>query len=781
MTGVENQFDSDGDGDSGGGSRGSGSVNDAYSRSSRSRSRKSGNKKSYQPTIKLLGRVRKRKKKKIMPNTNCINSNSNNIDGNDKDNGNYSNRSSRSVRFASDLSSMGCSNKNKDKYSNSAKKGGSDSYSNYNCLNDDVSSLHFDEYGYDARSTTSSRYDDDDDDDDNDEDDDDSVSQFFMAPSKRELSTELFKLMEPNASTSDSLNSLSKLRMWGLVADTDQITIKYLLEYQAVPTLLYFVRDVIEKRRILSMKIKKQQQQQGGTIYAITNFSNNDHHKSEQRLTQTFVDEANNNELSLHQAMQVIYHCTCFGSSENGNSNSNWKNKHKNTNVSVVPNDANTTMTTTTATIAGVVADNDSDSFANGDGVTATKTLSSSPKNVVTQLVETDGIQLLVTVLQEQLQTLAGPHVGSKNAFLCLLKGSESPPKATKDQFIGTANGVMINTTTVGQYSHSVSKSIWLILMNVGTCHKAIKLLKTKQHSHQLRGFIMGIVISLNYRFYVSRLSSNSSGSDAELYHIMSTATTTTEGRSDGNDGGESSWMEDLFVTLCRLVGSKHADCVDNTNGRGKENKGNTTTTTNSRKDKKHINSSNNSSIVIKFDDHDDIRSMLIEKFIVKKCLKLLLDERNCVMGNDSFVTTLAMSFFYACVRFSERYIKISNHNSQNSNNNIRSQHRSAHRIVSKSLDYDRLIGFIMTSMKSFPAHQLIQGTGCLILESIPKPYKLLWMNNNNTTTATAPATAKTSSNNNDHLFIPHRKSIGSLCIKEVIEPCSWYCVIPDN
>jgi hypothetical protein len=102
---------------------------------------------------------------------------------------------------------------------------------------DDISSLHYDEYGYDTSKQNKHNK--------NDDDDDDSISEFFKVPTKQELSDELFTLVEPNTSTSDALKCLCKLRMWGLVADTDPTTTKYLVEFQAVPTLLYFVRGVI--------------------------------------------------------------------------------------------------------------------------------------------------------------------------------------------------------------------------------------------------------------------------------------------------------------------------------------------------------------------------------------------------------------------------------------------------------------------------------------------------------------------------------------------------------
>ena len=721
------------------------------------------------------GRNHHRNKKKIAPTSmtttttttnynNNSNSNSNNSSNKSSSSynnniikGNCSNRSSRSVRFSSDGSSIGVSGN-----SSINSNGWSNNYGNKDYYNDDVSSLHFDEYGYDAKSRYGDDNDNDNDNDIDNDDDDDSVSQFFNAPTRRELSTALFKLVEPNGSTSDALRSLSKLRMWGLVADTDEVTTKLLLEYQAVPTLLYFVRDIIDKRRILSMKVKNN---------SASNNSNNNNNKQIQM--QLYIDEANNNELCLHQAMQVIYHCTCFGDGDSGKNKNH--NKNNKATISVVANANNCANTTTSpATITNATG-------INGGGNGGSSSLSAK-HNGITQLVETDGIELLVTILEEQLRILAQAN-GSKNAFSSLLKGSKSPPKATKEQFDTSINNI---NSTIGQYSHSVSKSVWLILMNVGTCDNAIKLLKTtsqKKYSHQLKRFVMGIVIGLNYRFYVSGLGDGGGGGAVNQHHIMP-ITQNSSRDTDGNHGGDaSSWMEDLFITLCRLVGSKHADSVDN-NERN-EKKGNI-----KKETTKQINNNNN---IIQSDDHDEIRSLLTEKWIVKKCLKLLLDEKNNVLGKDSFITTLAMSFFYACIQFSVRYKKLNNPknciiakkkheggyngNSDDDNNNI---NINAEKTVSRSLDYDRLIHFTLKSMKSFPSHQLVQATGCLILESIPKPYKLLWMNTNRGRTMMVSTTAKSSistDSNSSLSFTPHQKTIASAFVKEVLEPCSWYCV----
>ena len=472
--------------------------------------------------------------------------------------------------------------------------------------------------------------------------------------------------------------------------------------------------------------------------------------------------------------------------------------------------------------------------------------VSKKKKNgIVTQLVTTDGmIELLVHVLEEQLYILAQPYVSSSKQqnFASLLQGSKSPKKeASRDQLL-FYNTIATTTTpnnihnyynhntnpTKRQYSQSVSESIWLILMNIGTCGEAINLLKTKHHQqsshHQssLRKLVMGIIMSLNFRFYVSGLYSNNTtttngnGNGGSNYHrtllprhIMSDKIYDDNIDDEDDDEEVGSWMEDLFVTLCRLVGSKHANNDNNNNNnntnRGREGKENNGSNDN---DNRGANNSqgttkgwmnNNNAIRCSANDHDDIRSLLIEKFVVKKCLQLLVDERNTVTSNDPFVTTLAMSFFYACVQFTDRYKKLHNsgsswdrHRRNNNNGANRYDHHYTNidKTISRSLDYDRLIHFTMTSMQSFPSHQLIQGTGCLILESIPKPYKLLWMNKNGNKSNNRDA-----ANNYIHrrkrngdidstihqvTFVPHRKSVASSCIQEVVEPCSWYCAVPE-
>ena len=142
------------------------------------------------------------------------------------------------------------------------------------------------------------------------------------------------------------------------------------------------------------------------------------------------------------------------------------------------------------------------------------------------------------------------------------------------------------------------------------------------------------------------------------------------------NDENETSWMEDLFVTLCRLSGSKDAE--DDVNNK----------------------------------EHDEIRFTLLDECVVEKCLRVLVDEpHNGVFGKNEFVTTLALSFFYACVRFGQtRYIVPKDTNETN--------------FVPFSLGYYRLSYFVRKSLQSFPDHYLIKGTGNLILERIPLQYK---------------------------------------------------------
>mgnify|MGYP003335262520 CR=1 FL=1 len=103
---------------------------------------------------------------------------------------NDSNRSNRSVRFSAAM--------NHSDYGDGSSAAALYK-ENISSCNDDVSSLHFDEYGYDISNERAIG---------DGDDDSDIVSEFFKAPTRRELSAELFKLVEPNGSVFDSLQSL---------------------------------------------------------------------------------------------------------------------------------------------------------------------------------------------------------------------------------------------------------------------------------------------------------------------------------------------------------------------------------------------------------------------------------------------------------------------------------------------------------------------------------------------------------------------------------------------
>ncbi len=548
---------------------------------------------------------------------------------------------------------------------------------------DDISSLHFDEYGYDKKSKEDASDGDSitEEENDDDDDDDDSISEFFKAPTKQELSAELFQLVEAGTSSSDALTILGNLRKWGIVADTDPTTMTHLVEFQAVPTLLYFVRSAISKRRALKQEFVE-------NIKASKNRHNNNSNSNEKSIEfrqhrESYLKASNINELGLQQAMQVIHHYTCFSDSESDNKKKSLK--------SLV-----------------------------------------LKKAILAQLVEIDGIDLLVNILEEQLIDLTKRKAASA---------------ASSNE----------------QYAQAISKSIWLVLMNVGACDHAIQLLKEHRGQIQLtdskaKRLVSGIVMGLNYRFHVSK------SQDQALLHIMpqwalssgldcyNQAQDLLECELKNNNSASSSWMEDLFVALCRLVGSKDAEDLE---------------------------PSKATHATIQPNEHDEIRTMLIDQFVVKKCLQALMDEPNTVLGQDPFVTTLAMSFFYACLRFSEYRYKILKQQDK-----LRRQKLQCHRgakafnlqeteaMLAVSLHYERLAQFTMQSIQSFPSHHLIQGTGCLLLEAIPR-YEPGF---SATIASDCIVAARYCTGESDPYDSGLTSSLmATTCGTEIAEPCKWY------
>jgi len=386
----------------------------------------------------------------------------------------------------------------------------------------------------------------------------------------------------------DALHCLSKLRQWGIVADNNTTTTKYLVEFQAVPSIVSFIKAVVEQRRALKISYleKLEEAQRYAREEEKDSSAGFQTFKQHQR---DFVDASNNHELCLHQALLVLHYYATVG-----NDVSSKTSRHK------------------------------------------TKVLKAKvlKKALLAQLVETDGIQLLVGILEKEL------YYGFSTT-------TPSSPMMTDHH-----------------YGHSIGSSIWKILMAVGSCEHAVQLLKTQNHRrHGAKTLVRGIVLGLDHRVAAAATAKEHKDSTTTLRPIM-------------NDENETSWMEDLFVALCRLSGSKDAE--DDVNNK----------------------------------EHDEIRFTLLDECVVEKCLRVLVDEpHNGVFGKNEFVTTLALSFFYACVRFGQtRYIVPKETNETN--------------FVPFSLGYYRLSYFVRKSLQSFPDHYLIKGTGNLILERIPLQYQ---------------------------------------------------------
>ena len=516
---------------------------------------------------------------------------------------------------------------------------------------DDISSLHCDEYGYDRRPK-----DEDSSDGESTTEDDESVEGFFQAPTKEELSNELFRLVDAGTKPSDALNSLQKLRQWGIVADNDPTTMKYLVEFQALPTLFYFVRASLDKRRSLKKKLVEK-------LYTLQGNSNKERGTEFRKHQQAYVKASTDNERGLQAAMQVIRHYTCF---------------------------SNTTTTTTTTK-------SKSKRDKKNDKKKSLKSLVLK-KAILAQLVDIDGVDMLVNLLEEQLQDLMGPKNESTN-------NAHSPAFA--------------------EYGHSICRSIWLILMNVGACDHAIQLLKDTpssrhndphHHYSKARRLVKGISMGLDHRFKVA------SNVDRIILHIMPQWALSSgidcynrnmdllepyrSKRNHKKKSSSSSWMEDLFLALCRLVASK---------------------------DTEHLDRPHDSSQHLKSNQHDEARTLVIDLCLVSKCLKALLDEPNTVVGQDPFITTLALTFFYVCLRFGTQRYKLLQRLQHRKETQIHSHRgeanqstspQSAQVLLEQSLDYERLVEFTLISVRSFPSHQLIQGTSHLLLEAVPKEFQ---------------------------------------------------------
>jgi hypothetical protein len=102
-------------------------------------------------------------------------------------------------------------------------------------------------------------------------------------------------------------------------------------------------------------------------------------------------------------------------------------------------------------------------------------------KAILAQLVEIDGIDLLVGVLEEQLQLADNNNDDNDdNDDVNDNDNDDDSEYSIGDKEMAKAKNKNKKSLAAigGQYAHVVSKSIWSVLMNVGACEHAVKLLK---------------------------------------------------------------------------------------------------------------------------------------------------------------------------------------------------------------------------------------------------------------------------------------------------------------
>jgi hypothetical protein len=119
----------------------------------------------------------------------------------------------------------------------------------------------------------------------------------------------------------------------------------------------------------------------------------------------------------------------------------------------------------------------------------------------------------------------------------------------------------------------------------------------------------------------------------------------------------------------------------------------------------------------LKFNGEPDMqtRMLMAEKNIVDELLRALVEGRRQFATKDPCVTALAMSFFLTC---------LGHNSSHDENQNTKGSKKWD--ALARSIDMDRLTRFTVRAMNAFPTSQIIQGSGCMVLNEIPPVYRIL-------------------------------------------------------
>jgi hypothetical protein len=109
-----------------------------------------------------------------------------------------------------------------------------------------------------------------------------------------------------------------------------------------------------------------------------------------------------------------------------------------------------------------------------------------------------------------------------------------------------------------------------------------------------------------------------------------------------------------------------------------------------------------------------DARELLAKNSMINELLQSIMEGRRQLAVKDPCVTALAMSLFLVCLRDGTKPIQ---------EQDPRRQHQ--YDALRKSIDMNRLTQFTVRAMKAFPTSQIIQESGCMILNHIPPIYRI--------------------------------------------------------
>jgi hypothetical protein len=175
----------------------------------------------------------------------------------------------------------------------------------------------------------------------------------------------------------------------------------------------------------------------------------------------------------------------------------------------------------------------------------------------------------------------------------------------------------------------------------------------------------------------------------------------------------------------------------------------------------------------------DSIRTMLADTGIVTKCLKILKRNQKTVVQNRE-VTALAITFLYACLKkdcFNDRTGATGD--DEGDGETVSTLDHGRDKLSRSMTDFHHLslvVPFVVKCMKAFPHSQVIQGTGCLLMQETPKYFTLLSIElDDESVNDLNPIANNADARSPHHINSKNTSELWRTVLRALVGQC-WYC-----